>query len=267
MTTVQIGDITVAYAEAGSGESDSTPIILVHGLAEDSRSWADTQQELAEFHTFAYDLRGHGSTTPGNGEGSLEQLGRDLIGFIEQVTGPAIVVGFSLGGTIALWAAAERPDLVTRPIVLGTSSVVGRSATEFYAHRIGQASDTSTSEFREAIRDDTAAAIVAAHDRLDEITEIRLDAIGAGAGYINAARAMAALRENPLTPRLAEVRQHVEVIGADGDTFCPEKAARMIIDALGDVTYREVPNAGHLMNVDNPAAVATVLRAAIRGDE
>ncbi|WP_035756146.1 alpha/beta fold hydrolase, partial [Gordonia alkanivorans] len=78
MTTVQIGDITVAYAEAGSGESDSTPIILVHGLAEDSRSWADTQQELAEFHTFAYDLRGHGSTTPGNGEGSLDVLPRDV---------------------------------------------------------------------------------------------------------------------------------------------------------------------------------------------
>lgn len=35
-----------------------------------------------------------GATTSGEVEGSLVQLGHDLIGFLEQVTGPAAVVGF-----------------------------------------------------------------------------------------------------------------------------------------------------------------------------
>lgn len=262
MSTVQIGDITVAYRESGSGD---TPVVLVHGLAEDKTSWAPTQSDLTDLHTFAYDLRGHGDTTLGDADASLPQLGGDLIGFLETITGPAVVVGFSLGGTIALWAAAERPDLVTHLVVLGTSSVVGRGAAQFYAHRIEQAADTSTAEFRAALRDDTAAAITTAHDRIDEITAARLTAIGDGGGYANAARAMAALNGAPLTPRLADVKAHVDVVGADGDTFCPAKAASIVVDALADVTYREVPNAGHLMNVDNPDAVSAVLRDSIIG--
>jgi 3-oxoadipate enol-lactonase len=258
---VSLADIEVAYTEAGSGP----PVVLVHGLAEDRRTWAVQQRELDDVHTFAYDLRGHGGSTLGDADATLTQLGRDLIGFLEAVTGPATVVGFSLGGTVALWAAAERPDLVAHAVVLGTSSVVGRAATGFYADRIAKAVDTAAAEFRSALRDDTAAAIAVAHDRLDEVVAARLEAVGDGGGYTNAARAMASLSDAPLTPRLADVHAHVDVIGATGDTFCPAKAAAIITDALPDVTYHEVPNAGHLMNIDNPDAVTSVLRTALSG--
>ncbi|MFZ3415165.1 alpha/beta fold hydrolase [Arthrobacter sp. 3Tela_A] len=224
------------------------------------------QAALPDIHTFAYDLRGHASTTLGTGNGSLEQLGRDLIGFLEQVTGPATVVGFSLGGTIALWAAAERPDLVLRSVVLGTSSLVGRSAVQFYGNRISLAQDTAAPEFREAIRADTAAALHSASASLDEITADRLAAIGDGGGYINASRAMAALNEYPLTPRLAGISHHVDVVGAAHDAFCPAKAAQIIVEALPDVTYWEIPDAGHLMSADNPAAVIGVLRQTLIPD-
>ncbi|WP_028275155.1 alpha/beta hydrolase [Arthrobacter sp. I3] len=265
MKIVAINDIKVAYSEAGDPESGVGPVILIHGLAEGRDSWSGTQADLPGLHTFAYDLRGHGATTAGEGAGTLEQLGLDLIRFLEQVTGPAVVVGFSLGGTIALWAAAERPDLVRRTVVLGTSSLVGRSAVQFYLNRIEIAGDTASPEFRDAIRSDTAAALFTATDQLDDITEARLAAIGDGSGYINASRAMAALNESPLTPRLADITIHVDVVGADHDAFCPAKAARIIVDNLSDVTYREVPNAGHLMNVDNPSAVTQVLLGTIAG--
>lgn len=265
MTIVAINDIKVAYSEAGGSGSGAGPVVLIHGLAEGRDSWSGTQAGLSGLHTFAYDLRGHGATSAGESAGTLEQLGQDLIGFLEQVTGPAVVVGFSLGGTIALWAAAERPDLVRRTVVLGTSSVVGRSAARFYLNRIEMAGDTTSREFRDAIRSDTAAALFAATDKLDDVTEARLAAIGDGSGYVNASRAMAALSESPLTPRLADITTHVDVVGADHDAFCPAKAARIIVDALSDVTYREVPNAGHLMNVDNPSAVTQVLLETIAG--
>lgn len=111
MSTATIGDIDVSYTEAGPQDADA--VVLIHGLAEDGSSWAGTQQALADLHTFAYDLRGHGRSSVGEGDGTLTQLGNDLIAFLEKMTGPAVVVGFSLGGTIALWAAAQRPDLVT----------------------------------------------------------------------------------------------------------------------------------------------------------
>jgi pimeloyl-ACP methyl ester carboxylesterase len=258
---VALGDIEVSYTESGSGK----PVVLVHGLAEDRSTWAVQQRELRELHTFAYDMRGHGDTSLGKGEASLEQLGRDLLAFLEKVTGPAAVVGFSLGGTIALWAAAERPDLVTHAVVLGTSSVVGRAAVGFYADRVEKAMDTSSTEFRDALRDDTAAGFAVADDRLDSVVALRLRAVGDGGGYVNAARAMAALNETPLTPRLTEVTVPVDVVGATKDTFCPPKAAAIITGALPRSTYHEIPDAGHLMNIDNPDAVTAVLRAALSG--
>ncbi len=260
MSTVRIGDIDVAYTEAGSGR----PVVLVHGLAEDRRTWAVQQRELDEVRTFAYDLRGHGETGVGQADGTLEQLGGDLIAFLEQITGPAVVVGFSLGGTVALWAAAERPELVQSAVVLGTSSVVGRAAAAFYQNRIEQAAETDSPEFREGLRQDTAAALTVAADRLDDVVAARLAAIGDGRGYVNAAGAMAGLSEHPLTSRLGDIPVHVDVVGATGDTFCPEKAARIILAALPDAAYHEIPNAGHLMNIDNPQGVTDVLRSLLK---
>lgn len=260
MTDIKtVGDIKVAYTCAGSGQ----PVVLIHGLAEGRGTWVRQQAELTEFQTYAYDLRGHGETTLGRGEATLKQLGNDLLGFLETVSGPAIVVGFSLGGTVALWAAAERPDLVRRAVVLGTSSVVGRSAVEFYDNRIEMARTTGSPEFSQAISDDTTAGLAVAHDQLKEIVAARLAAIGEGGGYRNAARAMAALHGEPLTPRLAQVEVHVDVIGATGDTFCPHKAAQIILDALPDAAYHEISGAGHLMNIDNPQAVTDVLRSTL----
>ncbi len=259
--TATIGDLDVSYVEAGGGRS----VVFVHGLAEDKGTWAVQQAAMTDMHTFAYDLRGHGGTTIGAPEASLAQLGNDLLGFLEAVSGPATVVGFSLGGTIALWAAAERPDLVAQAVVLGTSSVVGRAATGFYADRIEQAADPTSPEFRAGLRDDTAAALVEAHDRLDDVVAARIAAIGDGRGYINAAMAMTGLNASPLTPRLADVNVHVDVVGATGDTFCPARAAQIITDALADVSYHEIPHAGHLMNIDNPDGVTAVIRTTLAG--
>lgn len=260
MKRTTLNDIDLAYTVDGTG----APVVFIHGLAEDLHTWRRQQQALGDrFRCFACDLRGHGGTSPGRGDGTLAQLGRDLLAFIERVTGPAIVVGFSLGGTIALWAAAERPDLVRKSVVLGTSSIVGRSAVQFYQDRIAQAADTRSAEFRGAVRADTEAGLFRSHESLDQLVDARLAAVGDGRGYVNAASAMMGLHAEPLTPRLSRIETPVVVIGAEHDRFCPQKAASIILDALPGAGFIAIPDAGHLMNVDNPDAVTRAVRQAL----
>lgn len=261
MSQVTINDIDVTYSVKGSGD----PVIFIHGLAEDHHTWHAQQHALNQFRSFAYDLRGHGLTSIGQCNGTLAQLGNDLLAFIEKVTGPAVVVGFSLGGSIALWAAAERPDLVKRSVVLGTSSVVGSAAMQFYEDRIAKAADTGSAAFKEAVRADTAAGLfrARAHGFLDQLVAARLTAVGDGLGYINAARAMMRLNVEPLTPRLSLIKTPVVVIGAEHDKFCPQKAASIILEALPEAEFLALSDAGHLMNVDNPDAVVEALRKVI----
>ena len=93
----------------------------------------------------------------------------------------------------------------------------------------------------------------------------RLAAIGDGAGYVNAARAMMAMRDDPLTPRLADIAGHVDVIVSDGDVFCPPKAGRMIVDALPDGSVHQIDGAGHLIMVDRPDALVSLLDRLLNG--
>lgn len=259
MSQVTVNDIDVTYTQHGSGD----PVIFIHGLAEDHHTWRVQQHALNQFHSFAYDLRGHGRTTIGQCNGTLAQLGNDLLAFIEKVTGPAVVVGFSLGGAVALWAAAERSDLIKRSVVLGTSSIVGHAALQYFEDRIAMAADTGSAAFKEAVRGDTVAGLFRAHGHLDQIVAARLTAVGDGLGYINAAKAMMRVNGEPLTPRLSRIKTPVVVIGAEHDKFCPQKAASIILEALPEAKFIAIPEAGHLMNVDSPDAVVEALRKAM----
>ena len=251
---ITIGDIDVTYTEKGAGE----PVVLVHGLAEDSKSFENIQAKLSGFRTYAYDIRGHGKTTLGDANGSLEQLGQDLIGFLDHVSGPAKCVGYSLGGTIVLSAVLQRPELVKRATIVATSAVVGRAAAEFFDQRINLIK-ADKAAFDKALTEDTKAQICGSDLDILEIVTRRIKAVGSGGGYINAARAMIGVREKPLTPRLSEIKCPVDIIGADKDSFCPRKAADIMLEGLTHGTYREIEDCGHLISIDQPVAYSDQL--------
>jgi len=98
------------------------------------------------------------------------------------------------------------------------------------------------------------------------VAAARLAAIGDGAGFVNAATAMARMADEPLTPALARIGPGtpVRLIGADHDALCPRRAADLILEAVPHATYAEVTDAGHLMLVDQPGQVTALLRSALR---
>ncbi|MBF0276813.1 MAG: alpha/beta hydrolase [SAR324 cluster bacterium] len=255
---VTLADIEVEYTVHGEGY----PVVFIHGLAEDHRSWKHVQSSLIGFKTYAYTLRGHGGSSAGKGKGSLEQLGQDLINFLETVTGPAQCVGYSLGGTIVLWAAAERKDLVLHAVVAGTSTIVGKQAADYFLNRI-QAIRSDFQHFSKLLTDDTKSQIISPAVNPDEVAARRLEAIGDGIGYINAANAMRGMRETPLTDRLADIVCPVDIIGGDSDLFCPRKAAEIMMAQLPQSRYHEIQSAGHLLSLDQPKAYAEQIQNAL----
>lgn len=241
-----IGELFVEYDDVGLGDS----VVFVRGLAEDRRSWSTEMDRLeTDRRLVCYDLRGHVKTTIGETVVTLDQLATDLVDLIEILTEPATCVGFSLGGTMVLQAAASQPELFPHAIVLGTSSVVGKAAADFYTRRIALVESGFTAQIAEAVWEDTRAAVTSTTVELGALVCYRLRAISKGTGYVNAARAMRRLHDQPLTPALSRVRCHVDVVGAENDRFCPRKDADILLSGLGDATYHEVTGAGHLMTL------------------
>jgi pimeloyl-ACP methyl ester carboxylesterase len=92
---------------------DGPPALLVHGLAGHAGEWKDTAAWLSESrHVFALDLRGHGHSETRPADVSAAALRDDVCFVLDRIGAPALLLGQSLGGRIAIPAAAARPELV-----------------------------------------------------------------------------------------------------------------------------------------------------------
>jgi pimeloyl-ACP methyl ester carboxylesterase len=103
---VDLGELRMNYATVG--ESHRPALLLVPAQTESWWGYEQAMQLLAEhFQVFAVDLRGQGRTTWTPGRYTLDNMGNDLVRFIDLVIGrPTIVSGNSSGGVLAAWLAA-----------------------------------------------------------------------------------------------------------------------------------------------------------------
>ncbi|NML22694.1 alpha/beta hydrolase [Pseudoflavitalea sp. G-6-1-2] len=96
------------YRKAGKG----TAVVLIHGLAEDSQTWAFQQEFLQQhFTVIVPDLPGSGHSPADSYEWSMEMFAAGLNAIlIEEHIEKAIVIGHSMGGYVALTFADKYPE-------------------------------------------------------------------------------------------------------------------------------------------------------------
>jgi len=112
------GDLSLHYLTRGQGE----PVLLVHGLGSSGADWAFQAPALeARFRLIAPDLRGSGHSRADTDDYSVEGFAADLWALLDSlgVMRPNIV-GFSLGGAVALEMALQRPDDVPRLVLINS---------------------------------------------------------------------------------------------------------------------------------------------------
>lgn len=98
------------FLEAGRR---SPPVLLLHGLNESLEGYRPAIRYLGEqLRVYALDFRGHG-LSPWAEPYRVRDYASDVISFIETKIGEAIVLaGHSLGGLVAVYVVARRPELV-----------------------------------------------------------------------------------------------------------------------------------------------------------
>lgn len=101
----------------GSG----APIVLLHATGLLGRIYRPIAERLRAIgHVYTYDQRGHGdSSMPPGGEADWYTTMRDLAGFLEAMGWRGVrALGHSAGATAIGSAAAERPDLISRAVLV-----------------------------------------------------------------------------------------------------------------------------------------------------
>jgi len=122
------GGVGLRYAVGGDGP----PLVLVHGLGGTIENWRALAPELATRHlVVVLDLPGHGRSPRLAGRAALDDFAEAALAVAaEESAVPAVWIGHSLGGLVALRAAALQPEAV-RGLVLAAAA--GPSATSWSA--------------------------------------------------------------------------------------------------------------------------------------
>lgn len=260
----------IAYELAGP---DGAPLVVcVHGMGELRSAYRFTVPALvaAGYRVASFDLRGHGDS-----DASFDRLddvatASDLAALVEQLGGPATIVGNSMGAAAAVIAAADRPDLVRGLVLIGPfvrdapTSAVARFATK--------------AVMRLALyRPWGPAAWLAYYSKLfpgrrpadfDEHRSRVAASIRRPAYWKAFTRLVGQLTHAPAQARLDDVKQPVLVVMGtrDRDFKDPAAEAAYVVQRLGGESLL-VEGAGHYPmtqypDVVNPALVAFMRRVA-----
>ena len=103
----------------GSGPA----LIFLHGVGSSSETWDRVMSLLMDRYTVVgFDLLGHGQSPVPDApaEYTRDRALEDVDEILESLDGPAVLVGHSLGGYLALAHAATRPGVAKGIVVLNT---------------------------------------------------------------------------------------------------------------------------------------------------
>src|SRR5947209_20485959 len=115
-----VNGIKMYYEVHGSGE----PVVLLHGsFMTITNNWTGWIGELSKTRkVIAIEMQGHGRTADSKREFSYENLADDVVALLDHLKIPsADLIGYSMGGGVAMQCAIRDPDKVRKVVV--TSSM------------------------------------------------------------------------------------------------------------------------------------------------
>jgi len=238
MPLADLGDVTIHYEEAGSG-----PMAFVHchGLGQNGDGFIPELPYWAGHfgRAITWDNRGLGRSSTAR-KYSLPLYALDIARLLDCLgITKAVVHGVSWGGVLAQQFAIDHLDKCAAVIIDSSSSEVNLAASERW-YAIGESAKQGQA-FSRAVKPEHVESFVAS------------------------ARAVAALREHPLTPRLKSVTCPVLVIaGAKDEVTAGTIGSSIIAKNLPNAELVILPDAGHAVYNHAPAQFRDIILAFCR---
>ncbi|MGA7989097.1 MAG: alpha/beta hydrolase [Candidatus Dormiibacterota bacterium] len=245
----------VAYDIAGDGPL----LVLVPGMGDLRASYRFIAPVLrdAGYRVACMDLRGHGgSDATFASYGDVETAG-DIVALIQEVGGPAVVVGNSMAAGSAVIAAAEHPDLVRGLVLVGPFVRNGKmSAAQRLLFRVAMAPLWAATAWKSYLPK------LYAGKRPEDFDAYRDQVISAmhKPGHTKAFSRTTHTSHDPAAALLGKVAAKSLVVMGDRDPDFPDpKAEADWIGATLHANVVMVPEAGHYPQSQQPEITANAV--------
>ncbi len=239
--------------------ANEKPILLLHGLGADGRSWGFQTTALvkAGYRPVAPDLPGFGKTPPNKLHWNIPNVTQEIIYWMQGMfQTPMPVVGISMGGSIALQLALTRQDLVSQLVLVNTFACLRPHSFNgliylfkrfMLANIRGSASQAEMVAFHLFPNPDQA-------DLRAAITELILESDPHV--YRLAMRALAVF---DVRKRLDEIHVPTLVISGALDTTVPLEIQAELADGITGARHVIIPGGRHAVIADQPDRFNEVL--------
>jgi pimeloyl-[acyl-carrier protein] methyl ester esterase len=254
---------TLYYEQTGSGPD----LILLHGWGLHGGAFRQLMDTLGdEFSVTAIDLPGYGRSPAASEPMSLDDMAD---GLAQLVAKPAVWLGWSLGGLVAMALAVRHADLV-RGLVLVAATPRFVQAPDWSA---GMAAETF-SAFANGLTDDAHATLNrfvslqsgAGSASRELIRQLREEVFKHGEPNVEAlAAGLELLRDTDLRQSLTGIKVPTLLIHGDSDRLTPAAASEYLAQALPDAELLLVNDAGHAPFLSHTDIVTGHIRSFIHG--
>ena len=227
----------------------SPSVILIHGAGGTHLHWPPQIRRLPNAHVHAIDLPGHGKSE-GRGRQNIAAYCESVLAWLDaQKIHQAVFVGHSMGGAIALTMGLHHPERVLALGLVGT----------------GARLRVDPVLIENASRPETFPSVIAAMTEraFGPKTPERLKKLGA--------KRMAETRPVVLhsdflacntfdiMDSLNQIQTPCLVLCGENDQLTPPRRAQYLSDQLPHAELQIFPRAGHMLQIEEPAAVAQAL--------
>ncbi len=225
------------------------PLVLLHGWALHSGLWMPVLARLAaRFRVHAVDLSGHGLSPPLEPY-TLAAIADAVAHACRNVGEPTTVLGWSLGGAVAMQWALRAPARVARLILMCTTPCfVARPdwtcAMELKTlRRFGDELETA---YETTLQRFVALQVRGSANARATLGRLRSQLFARGRPAHGTLRAaLALLEQTDLRDIVPTIAQSALVISGERDTLAPAAAGAWLADALPAGRYAPIAHAGH----------------------
>ena len=241
-----MNQIITAPVEMVSAVTVPLPLLLLPGTACDARLFAPVLKRLGVPVTIVIEMSG-AETTP-------ELAAKILHDAPERFS----LLGFSLGGIVALEMLAQAPGRIARLALIDTTA---RPDPADNAERRKAAVRKARTKGLQSYIDESWADLVAPANLDDAELRELIIAMARDTGVdAFASQAEIAINRADSRPRLASITVPTLILAGEAEQVCPLEAHREMAAAIAGARFFTIPNAGHFAPLENPAAVARHIR-------
>lgn len=241
--------MTLHVERHGSGPH----LVLLHGWALHSGVWGTARDRLAErFTVTSIDLPGHGHSRHLTFQ-SQDDVARQIAPHIPEA---ATVLGWSLGGQVAMLLAISQPKRVRRLVLLSSTPRFINGDDWLHGMRattLGDFAQRLANDYRSTLLNFLALQVLGSRDARSHIAMLREDLFARGEpASATLSDGLHALAHSDLRSMVRDVTQPTLIMAGDRDALTPISASTWLAENMRKTQLVRVADGAHALFLSHP---------------